>query len=338
MLKKTLVNISGFIKKVKSKISITYSFLPLILAFLICGTIIVSLSFFFYTNDTKTFYEGILIEGHGMLLDFIVFGLVFTLIDIVRNRKLDIQRFKEEIDDFRHWNEPGASYRIAGIVRRLNKYKVEKLDLSYCNLNDAKLKKLHLQSVILEKANLNGADLGYSNLQDANLQLASLEHADLRIANLERSNLRIANFHGAILRIANLKNANLFNANLQNADLKSADLQNADLTAANLQEADLTSANLQNADMTGAKLQGADLRNAKLKGAILSNANLHGVKLGSNSMFFKDSNTNEKGQTSIDLSQLFEIASLSDAIMPDGTIYNQEWASRIKQSFKKKNK
>ena len=326
-------------KKIRSHIKLLFNrigekttsntLLPFVVALIVGGTIVFSLSFKFYLNDAELFYENFLVEAHGMLLDIIIFGLLFTFINLSRSKKIEIQRFKEEIDDFRHWTELVASYRIAGILRRLNKYKIDNLDLSDCYLKDAQLEKIYLKSATLEKANLQGASLAYADLQNANLKIANLQGADLRISNLQDADLKLANLQGANLRIVNFQNANLFSANLKGADLKSANLQNADLSGANLQDADLSSANLQGADLRSAKLQGADLRNAKLRGADLRSANLQDVKLGADSSLLDYTEDANLKPDMLELLQLNEVGSIVEAIMPDGTKYNKEWEAKI---------
>ncbi len=311
------------------KINTSSSLFPIIIALIVVGTLVIGLSFKFYINNTEKFYENVLVEGHGMLLDIIIFGLIFTYINISNSKKMEIQRFKEEIDDFRHWKELEASYRIAGILRRLDKYKINNLDLSDCYLRDAYLEKIHLKLAKLEKANLHSAHLGYANLQGANLRIANLENADLRISNLEEADLKLANLKNSTLRIVNFKNANLFSANLQGADLKSANLSGADLSSANLQNTDLTSANLKDADLRSAKLQGADLRNAKLNGADFRSANLQNIILGLDSTLLNHYDNKNIKNDNIKLMQLLNIKVSDDTIMPDGTLYNKEWADKI---------
>lgn len=329
MWKKLQTHINGLFNRIGKKSDTTISLFPFIIALIIVGAIVISLSFKFYLNDTELFYENFLVEAHGMLLDIIIFGLLFTFINLSRIKKLEIRRYKEEIDDFRHWTELVASYRIAGILRRLDKYKIDNLDLSDCYLKDAQLENIYLKSATLEKANLQGADLGYANLQGADLRIANLQDADLRIANLHGADLKLANLQGATLRIVNLQGANLFNAYLQGADLKSANLTGADLSSANLQDADLSGADIRNADLRSAKLQGADLRRAKLQGANLRGANLQGVKLGADSSLLDYYEKSDIKSGDIELSQLRDVYSLEDVTMPDGTKYNEEWSTKI---------
>jgi uncharacterized protein YjbI with pentapeptide repeats len=332
-LKKIRSHIDNLFSRIGKKTDSNFLF-PFVVALVVVGIIVISLSFKFYLSDVESFYENFLVEAHGMLLDIIIFGLLFTFINLSRSKKLEIQRFKEEIDDFRHWTELVASYRIAGILRRLNKYKIDNLDLSDCYLKDAQLEKIYLKSATLEKANLEGADLGYADLQDANLKIANLQGADLRISNLQGADLKLANLQGANLRIVNFRSANLFSANLKGADLRSANLQNADLSSANLQDTDLSSADLRSADLRSAKLQGADLRNAKLRGADLRSTNLQDVKLGADSSLLDFNKDASLKPDLLELLQLNEVHSIAEAIMPDGTKFNKEWAAKIDKTKK----
>ena len=322
-------------KLFKKIINTTNPILPIAIAFLFVFAIVFRLSYKYYLYDADNFVENLLVEAHGTVMDIIIFGMLFTFINNMRNKKIEIQRFKEEIDDFRHWNDPGASYRIAGILRRLNKHKIHQLDLSHCNLSGAQLKNIHLQKTIFEKANLSEANLAYADLSGTNLRVANLTRADLRIANLQGADLRMADLQHAKLRITNFKGANLFNANLKYADLKTANLENCDLTTVNMEDADLKSASLEESDMTNARLQKADLRSAKLKGTNLRRANLKGALLGDYISLLKEDETQEEENFKANYSQLMEVASLEDAIMPDGSKYDKRWEAIIKNDFEK---
>lgn len=322
-------------KKTKNKFRPSSPLQPIVLALIIVLAIVVSLSYKYYLSDSENFYESILVEAHGTVLDILIFGLLFTFINSLRSRRLEIQRFKEEIDDFRHWNEPGASYRIAGILRRLNKYNIHELDLSHCNLSNAKLKNIILHNANLEKSNMEGAELAFSELQGSNMKAANLIKTDLRIADAQNVDLKMADMRGATLRITNLKGANLFNVNLQNADMKTANLDETDLTTANMTNVDLKSASLINADLSGSNLRGADLRSAKLTGANMRDVNLENVMLGDYISLLEEEGHSTSKDAVMNLYQLGEVASLIDAIMPDGTRFNDEWQRRIQTDFEK---
>lgn len=175
----------------------------------------------------------IAVEFHGMIFDVILFGLVLTYFEQRLKKRFEeeeqqqqrqerIERWKEEIDDYRGWDEKEAMYRIRGNIKRLRQEGVEELDLSLCYLQGA-----YLQGVNLQKANLQGADLQGADLQEANFVGAYLQGAELQGADLL----------GAELQGAYLQEANFLAARLQEANLQGANLQGANFVAASLQKA-----------------------------------------------------------------------------------------------------
>lgn len=134
--------------------------------------------------------KNIAVEFHGMVFDVILFGIVLTIYEKWRSKKDRIQSLKDELDDFRGWDEKEAMYRIVGIIRRLNKLGVSDVDLSNCFLEEADLRKL----------NLEGCNLKYANIQKADLRRTNLKNSDLRNADMRRALLvNVGMIHGANL-------------------------------------------------------------------------------------------------------------------------------------------
>ncbi|OYU93827.1 MAG: hypothetical protein CFE21_18890 [Bacteroidetes bacterium B1(2017)] len=194
----------------------------------------------YYTNDEfkNSFLGGVLVEAHGMLLDIILFGVLLTIYEKFSEKHNEIERLKEEIDDYRGWKEPEAMYRIVGCIKRLNKKGIKQINLNEC---------------FLEGANLVGMDLGGTNLHAANLKGANLEGA-------------------------NLTGANLMGANLTRTFLLEVNLSGAILFEANLTEANLTGANLTGANLQWGKLMGVHLFTTKINGAYFSGAQIDSLE------------------------------------------------------------
>ena len=94
-----------------------------------------------------------------------------------------------------------------------------RLDLRYCDLQEAQLIRANLRNAWLDDTNLRGA-----RLINANLRNAWLNRADLRGANLSIADLRSARLNRADLRSARLNRADLRNAKLNNANMEYANL------------------------------------------------------------------------------------------------------------------
>ncbi|NEQ45640.1 MAG: pentapeptide repeat-containing protein [Leptolyngbya sp. SIOISBB] len=162
----------------------------------------------FYDDD---WLQDVLVEAHGMWFDILILGLLATVLSIVAEKKQNLQRYNEEIQDFLGWQSDEASYRIAGNIRRINQLGEVPETLSGAYLVNANLL----------SANLRTADLHFANLSGAYLVNAKLSHAKLLSANLSFADLSFAN-----LSFADLRFANLLSANLRSADLSLADLSN----------------------------------------------------------------------------------------------------------------
>ncbi|MEM1136978.1 MAG: pentapeptide repeat-containing protein [Bacteroidota bacterium] len=181
----------------------------------------------------------ILIEAHGLLFDIFVFGVLLAYLNKFLEKKQKSERYKEEIDDFRGWEEKEAKYRIVGNVKRLNKLGYGKINLSNCYLADANLHKVNLIKANLHEADLSGADLRF----------ADLSYSDLSSANLEGANLKHALLRGANLKDASLKNTVLDHTSLWRASLVGVELSGASMKRTNLMETDLTHATIDKANL-----------------------------------------------------------------------------------------
>lgn len=97
-----------------------------------------------------------------------------------------------------------------------------------------------------EKGILRNADLSFANLQGARL-------VD---ANLEGANLEGANLSGAVLVDANLRNAKFINSDLTKTILHGANLERVDFDGSTLHDTDLSGANLKDASLLMADIKG----------------------------------------------------------------------------------
>lgn len=145
----------------------------------------------------------------------------------------------------------------------------------------------------------------YSKLKSINL--LDFRNCLLENSNLENLSLRRVCFWNTSLNNSLLKGANLLEVDFWNADLSNSDISNADLTSSIL-----TYVNLENS-----LLSGSNLKNVKLNEANLSNVDLSGSSLK---------------WAKLDLYQLKTVRSLENAIMPDGTIYSEEWENIIRKA------
>lgn len=60
------------------------------------------------------FLDSVLVEAHGLLFDIFIFGILIVFFNRIGERRRNIARWQEEIDDFRGWDEKEATFRIVG--------------------------------------------------------------------------------------------------------------------------------------------------------------------------------------------------------------------------------
>ena len=174
------------------------------------------------------FLENILIEAHGMWFDIVILGAILTWYEKATDKRNDIKRLEEEIDDYRNWKEAEATYRIIGCIKRLNRLNVTALKLHGCFLKNANL---------VERVNLTSSEIWESNLEDARLHGAYLidcrfNGSNLKSTKFDYATLKEADFHGSCLRKASFKGAWLNSAIFNRADLRDVNFQYANIDEA----------------------------------------------------------------------------------------------------------
>lgn len=177
----------------------TKPWIPFIWIFIIVLIIIILIGFLFSCNSDYGFdWAGVYTESIGMLLDVLFLGIIWAILEYLRNNKLEIKRCLNEIDDFRRWKSEEAMHKIVGNIRRLKKLKYTNLDLTYCYLKDAELWNLKLTGDATG-ANFYNSKLAGAELQNINLSYVNFEKAHLYKAKLNGSTLISTNFNKANL-------------------------------------------------------------------------------------------------------------------------------------------
>ena len=183
----------------------------------------------------KTNIGDVIVEFHGLVFDLIVFGLILTIYETFKNHierqdkeKKDletlIQRYKDDIDDFRYWHEPEAAHKIVGTIKRLNKLGISNFDLKNC----------FLQKGFFHEVNLSGSFLGGADMQETPCMGADFSRADLSGADFTGAYLGGANFENSLLGYINftydneayeiyLNNTTVHGVNLRNANVARVD-------------------------------------------------------------------------------------------------------------------
>jgi len=218
-----------------------------VLLFLLSSVVIIS-SIPNYLNRFAEIKYDLLIEGHGMMFDIALIGMLLYWLNENGERRTRIRMYQDEIDDFRLWESPEAAFRTVGNLKRLNRHGIYNINLVNCYLCNTNINYINLKN-----SNLNSASICNSSLIDV-----VLENARLNQTNFENSNLNSANIKGAYASGAIFKDSFLIKADFENAFLIKTNFNGA-----YLMEANLRGAYLMGADFENASLYKADLRDVK---------------------------------------------------------------------------
>ncbi|MBY0425751.1 MAG: pentapeptide repeat-containing protein [Cytophagales bacterium] len=201
-----------------------------------------------FQSDFERYYQNVLIEAHGIIFDLAFIGILILWLQKNGERQQRIRRYLDEIDDFRFWKSEESAYRAMGNIKRLNRDKIYKIDLSHSYLQNTNLNYVNLSGSNLNSANLSHCYLISSNFSNARLNQANMEGCHMNNTNLSDAFLSGGNFMNASLIKGNLYNANCIMANFENTFLMEADMRNSNLLGTNLKNA-----NLYKTDLRGVK-------------------------------------------------------------------------------------
>lgn len=200
---------------------------PALLAFLVfiaTAAVVIPLSLPYWTTTPAAFFRDVMVEAQGTLLDALVLVFFIRWLDALGERRRQIRRYQEEIEDLLGFESEQAKHRIIGNIKRLNRE-----DAVATNLERAHLRKASLGGANLSGAKLTQADLSGATLSDTDLSETILVAADLSESNLFRADLSGADLFNADLSGADLQETNFLGANLMLTDLR--DVKNASAEA-----------------------------------------------------------------------------------------------------------
>jgi len=241
----------------------------------------------------KEFLNSMLSNANSVVLDILIVLCLTTYLIKKSEKRREIMRLEEEIDNLRGWKSEEASHRIRGYINQLNKLGITKMDLSNCCLRNAHLEKVNLEKSNLVEADCRNAILNDSNLRNSECHSANFSNAEMRNANLEESDCSYAIFDDANLEGSNFHKSNLSNVSFIRASLNAmctaygiqAWLYGDETTPVNKQ---FQSTNFQEAELTASLFDDAHIKGANFRRANLHQAELTEVADGLESADFSD--------------------------------------------------
>lgn len=220
----------------------------------------------FMNNHSNDALGGISVEFHGMVFDIIILGFGFAIYNSYKEKENRIDRYREEIDDYRFWRDDEARYRILGLIKRLNKEGVYDIDLSYIHMDEWPSSLIFRNSDFSHGVFPESSFFKFEGCKFNNAQLPSTRFG----SNMSKCTFDYANLQKSIFHEVNISDCSFFASNLENAVIEYGDAKNSDFRHANLENATIRYIDSNNIDMSGAKLLNTrifktDLSNVKLQ-------------------------------------------------------------------------
>ncbi len=187
----------------------------------------------------ESFYSGFITNMYNTCLDFLVLTIVVAVITKIKEKKDSMQRYHEEIENCRHWEEAEATYKIRARLLELNRMGDKEINLSQCYLRKVILKRLDLV-----KSNFKGTNLSYANIEEGifnectflgtmlNNTIArkdEFKKCTIKNVKFEDSNIKSTKFYDCIIISTNFSNSDLSNAGFYNCDLQYCSFENCNL-------------------------------------------------------------------------------------------------------------
>lgn len=117
------------------------------LVLLVVGVSLVSALYLAIPGLQDGFFNGVFVEFNGMLFDLVVFGILFALFVRATERRREVQRQQEIIEDYKKWDSDEGRLRIAGAVRRLNRLGKTDVDFGGIELSDFSFRRHDIRSI-----------------------------------------------------------------------------------------------------------------------------------------------------------------------------------------------
>ena len=210
------------------------------------------------TIHNKYSWSDILVEAHGMLFDLLVFGIVLSIYDAFRRKIERIQRYEDEMDDFKEWGKREGTLRIVGNLKRIRRETLKTLNLSGYSLKYANLKEMNFPSWTFNNVNFDSSTIKYSNFFRAKMDSVKIRESEVEYT---------------IFGAAEMHNSNLSKSKFIECDFHSAYLHNADLQEAEFIDCDFMNTKLDRANLVGVRIRGGDFRGTTISGAKVNNIN-----------------------------------------------------------------
>lgn len=282
----------------------------------------------------------ILVEFHGLFFDIILFGILFIIFTQIGERRKEIKRYQENIDDMKGWNEPEATFKIIGNLKRLLALKATNIDLAFTFLKKGlfsglKIEKIKFDNCILDEAIFQYSKCNDSTFLNSSMSLTDLRYCDLTSCNFSKVSSEQGTFQGSKLCNAKFEHSSIIECDFSYIDFDPnwsdyEDIKRELMSKSYLSENDLVN-NIVRVDFSNATLSYGTFDKSKFDKTIMKGTLLNGAT-------FKNSSMVATNFSKADLrSTIFESANLDNAIFDNSQLYQTNFNNASMKSISIRN-
>lgn len=191
----------------------------------------------------RDFFENLLVEIHGAILDLLVIGIILYWFNKRKSERDNIKESKKILEHLKYYCGSDASFRFYGAIKHLASLGIHEVSIPEAKLNNLKIDELKLSSSNLVATDFTGSILTKVELQDCNLEASRFIDATLKAVSFKSVKLNRSKFINAKLKSMDFRNCEIKGAIFKNASLQSANFRGVDCTRVSFKGANLRSAN-----------------------------------------------------------------------------------------------
>lgn len=201
----------------------------------------------------REFWANFLVEMHGIVFELSVIGVLLVWLDSRRNKSGEINRLKEDLDDYALLNFPEINVKKLGHVKRLNEHGIVRINVQNLILNGLKLQGLKFEDCKLIGLKVVGGSVVNSSFKTVKMRSSNFEDGTIKASSFSSCDLLKSKFGRA-----RCKGANFSKSCLERADFTKADLQSSVFNHCNIRNAKFDGANLKHASFQYAEYISAE--------------------------------------------------------------------------------
>ncbi|MBK5007370.1 pentapeptide repeat-containing protein [Pseudomonas sp. S32] len=195
----------------------------------------------------KDFWENVMVEMHGMVVELAVVGILLLWLDGRRDRKQQLSQCREDLKNYAKLDFPEAHLKKIGILKTLISANQIGLDARY----------LHLSGRSLSDVNIKNWNVIGLKLNDGKLENSTFEKVEARSSNFVKCTLRNVVF----------EEGSLYRCKFEGAKFRQVSFKNCRIEKAEFTHCDMPNTLFDQVSLSGVKFEGANLAHCSFKSA-----------------------------------------------------------------------